>query len=261
MRYAAPRRSPKRWVRRLACCACLATAAAMPSKAQTGVLRGVVVDSADGTPIENADVLAAALHQVARSNAKGQFTLTKLVKGDLEIVIRRFGYQPQTQTIVLSGGERDSVKVELVGQPELLHAVQVDEAEKHRRQGVEDFYVRRARGIGTFITREQLEELRSTLPTDALRNVPGIQLNRTREGNTIVRFTGTHSILHRDCPPTLWLDGERVLGMELDQIPARDIEGIEIYRGASTTPAQFWQGNSQNAFCGTIVVWSRVPGA
>jgi hypothetical protein len=48
--------------------------------------------------------------------------------------------------------------------------------------------------------------------------------------------------------------------MELDQIPANDIEGIELYRGASTTPAQFWQGSTQNTFCGTIVVWSRLPG-
>jgi carboxypeptidase family protein/TonB-dependent receptor-like protein len=260
MRYVAPRRSPKRWVRRLACCACLAAVATAPSKAQTGVLRGIVVDSANGTPIEDVDILAAALRQVGRSNSKGQFTLTKLPKGELELTIRRLGYKPQTQTIVLSGGDRDSVKIELVGQPELLRAMQIDEVERHRRQGVEDFYVRRARGIGTFISREQLEELRSIQPTDALRNVPGIQLIRTRDGNNSVRFTGVSSINRRDCPPTLWLDGQRVPGMELDQIPARDIEGIELYRGASTTPAQFWQGNTSNAFCGTIVVWSRVPG-
>jgi hypothetical protein len=233
---------------------------AATAKAQTGVLRGVVVDSANGSPLENVDVLVASLKQVARSNEKGQFTLTKLSKGELEVAVRRLGYKPQTQTIVLSGGERDSVKIELVGEPELIRAMQIDEVERHRRQGVEDFYLRRARGVGTFITRQQLEDLRSIQPTDALRNVPGIQLKRLRDGNNSVRFTGTGSLSHRDCPPNLWLDGQRVTGMELDQIPARDIEGIELYRGASTTPAQFWQGNSATAFCGTIVVWSRVPG-
>jgi hypothetical protein len=90
--------------------------------------------------------------------------------------------------------------------------------------------------------------------------VPGIQLFRTRNGDNTVRFTGTTSINHRDCPPNLWLDGQKISNMELDRIPANDIEGIELYRGASTTPAQFWQGNSQNTFCGTIVVWSRLPG-
>jgi len=256
----ASRRSPGRWARRATWCVGLLAVDA-PMREQTGVLRGVVVDSADRKAITDADIMAASLRQVARSNDKGQFTLTKLPKGDLELTVRRLGYKPQTQTITLSGGERDSVMIELVGQAELLHAMEIDEVERHRRQGIEDFYVRRARGVGTFITRQQLEDLRSIEPTDALRSVPGVQLKRTRNGGNTVRFTGTGAPSRRDCPPNLWLDGQRMNGMELDQISARDIEGIELYRGASTTPAQFWQGNSQTAFCGTIVVWSRVPGA
>jgi outer membrane receptor protein involved in Fe transport len=245
----------------LLACAGLAVAAVAPaSAAQSGVLRGVVVDSTDGSLIENADILAASIKQVARSNDKGQFTLTKLSKGELEITIRRLGYLPQQQTIMVSGGDRDSVKVVLVAQPEVLQAIAIDAVERHRRQGIEDFYVRRTQGIGTFITRQQIEALRTTHSTDALRQVPGIQLFRTRSGDNTVRFTGTSSINHRDCPPNLWLDGQHVSNMELDQIPANDIEGIELYRGASTTPAQFWQGNTQNTFCGTIVVWSRLPG-
>jgi hypothetical protein len=244
----------------VACGACLVTAATRTSAAQSGVLHGVVVDSADASLIENADILIESLHKTGRSDAKGRFTLSKLTKGQVELAIRRIGYKPQRQTIVLSGGDNDSVKVELVGQPEVLKAIAIDETERHRRQGIEDFYVRRAQGIGTFITREQLEELRSTQPTDALRMVPGVQLRRARNGENLVRFTGTGSINRRDCPPNLWLDGERVANMELDQIPSGDIEGIELYRGASTTPAQFWQGNTNNTLCGTIVVWSRLPG-
>src|SRR5215467_2295682 len=165
--------------RLLACCVGLAIAAApQPSAAQSGVLRGVVVDSVDGSLIENADILAASIKQVARTNGKGQFTLTKLAKGELEIMIRRLGYLPQQQTIMLSGGVNDSVKIVLVAQPEVLQALAVDAVERHRRQGVEDFYVRRTEGIGTFITRQQLEALRTTHSIDALRNVPGIQLFR-----------------------------------------------------------------------------------
>ncbi len=255
---AVPRRSQSRMFRFLVCCACLAPA--RDTMAQNGVLRGIVVDSSDGSFVYGADILAASLHQVARSDPKGQFTLTKLPKGQLELTIRRLGYLPQQQTIMVSGGENDSLKVVLVAQPEVLQTIAVDAVERHRRQGVEDFYVRRAQGIGTFITRQQLDELRGTQATEALRTIPGIQLFRTRTGDNTVRFTGTSSINRRDCPPNLWLDGQRVANMELDRIPAQDIEGIELYRGASTTPAQFWQGNTQNTFCGTIVVWSRLPG-
>jgi hypothetical protein len=234
---------------------------ARTSAAQSGVLRGVVVDSADGSLLENVGILVDSLKKVARTDSKGRFTLTKMPAGQVELAIRRLGYKPQHQTIVLSGGVNDSVKVVLVAQPEVLSAIAVDEVERRHRQGIEEFYVRRAEGIGTFITRDQLEELRSTQPTDALRMVPGVQLGRARNGERTVRFTGTTSINHRDCPPSLWLDGQRVPNMELDQIPAQDIEGIELYRGASTTPAQFWQGNTNTTLCGTIVVWSRSPGA
>jgi outer membrane receptor for ferrienterochelin and colicins len=257
---AVPWRLGNRELHVLAGCACLAAFAPQHSAAQAGVLRGVVVDSADGSLIEAADVLAASVREVTRTNAKGQFTLSKLPKGQLELTVRRLGYLPQQQTIMVSGGDNDSVKVVLVAQPAVLEAIAVDASERHRRQGIEDFYVRRAQGIGTYITRQQLEDLRSTQPTDALRNVPGVQLFRARNGDNTVRFTGTKSINHRDCPPNLWLDGQRMSNMELDQIPAQDIEGIELYRGASTTPAQFWQGNSNNTLCGTIVVWSRLPG-
>src|SRR5690348_15684017 len=178
--------------------ACLMALASSRVSGQSGVLRGVVVDSADGTPIENADILLIALHQVARSNAKGQFTLIKLPKGEVELTIRRLGYEPQTETIRLSGGERDSVKVVLVGRPEVLDAVRVNEAERHRRQGVEDFYVRRAQGIGTFITRAQLDQLHSTQPSEALRTVPGIQLRQRRDGSSSIRFIGTSNLSQRD---------------------------------------------------------------
>jgi hypothetical protein len=59
--------------------------------------------------------------------------------------------------------------------------------------------------------------------------------------------------------PTIWLDGQRALGLELDDLSANDIEGMELYQSLSTTPPQFSHGGSTTP-CGTIVVWSRVPG-
>jgi hypothetical protein len=56
----------------------------------------------------------------------------------------------------------------------------------------------------------------------------------------------------------MWIDGQRAPGIEIDELPVNDIEGIELYRGASTTPAQFWQGSGPS--CGTVVIWTRTPG-
>ena len=246
--------------RLLAITACLALIAghARTARAQgTGTLRGVVIDSATRTPVSGAEVSAAALRQFARTDHHGEFTLDKLPAGEIELSIRRVGYEPQRETIVATGGSRDSVLIVLVAQPEVLSGVAVSAAARRQREGVQGFYARRERGVGAFVTREDLEARHARVPTDAL-NLPGISLVHTRYG-TSVRFT-TGASLRRNCPPTLWIDGQRARGMELDEIPVNDIEGIELYHGPSVTPAQFWQGNESNTACGTIVVWSRTPG-
>jgi hypothetical protein len=57
------------------------------------------------------------------------------------------------------------------------------------------------------------------------------------------------------CNPLIWVDGQQAPGLEIDDILASDIHAIEVYRGPSTTPAQFVMNGS--APCGTIVVWTR----
>lgn len=246
---------------RLAAIVCLAGMiagrAATASAQGTGTLRGVVLDSATRAPVAGAEVSAHALRQFARTDARGQFTLVKLPAGEIELSVRRVGYEPLSETIVATGGPRDSVLIVLVAQAEVLSGVAVSAAAQRQREAVEGFYARRARGIGAFVTREDLEARHARVPTDAL-SLPGIALVRTRYG-TSVRFTTTTS-MRRNCSPTLWIDGQRAPGMELDDIPVNDIEGIELYHGPSVTPPQFWQGNETNTTCGTIVVWSRAPG-
>jgi hypothetical protein len=242
----------------IACLAGLIAGGATDAGAQgTGTLQGVVIDSATRAPLAGAEVTAPALRLFARTDDHGRFTLDKLAGGELELSVKRLGYEPQRETIVATGGPRDSVLVVLVAQPVVLAGVPVSAAEDHRRLGVKGFYERRARGVGAFITRDDLEARHARVPTDAL-NLPGVALVHGRYG-TAVRFT-TGSNMRRNCAPTLWVDGQRAPNMELDEIPVDDIEGIELYHGPSITPAQFWLGNRSNTTCGTIVVWSRTPG-
>jgi hypothetical protein len=230
--------------------ACLAAQSA-------GTLLGVVVDSATRATLSGAEVSALALRQVVQTDERGRFTLTKVPAGEVELSIRRVGYEPQRETIIGTGGSRDSVLIVLVARPAVLSEVAVSAVGRHHREGIDGFYARRARGIGAFVTREDLESRHARVPTDAL-NLPGVALVPTRFG-TAVRFT-TGASLRRNCAPTLWVDGQRAPNMELDEIPVDDIEGIELYHGASVTPGQFWQGNTTSTTCGTIVVWSRTPG-
>ena len=113
------------------------------------------------------------------------------------------------------------------------------------------------RGVGQYVTRDEIEKRWGGTPSDLLRNTPGIRFVRTSRGKGI-RFPTTSINRREDCMPMIWLDGQKAPGMEIDDITLGDIEGIELYNGPSTTPMQFSQMQGSNN-CGTIVVWSRPP--
>jgi hypothetical protein len=233
----------------LALCATSATA-------QQSLLRGIVTDSS-GDPIADAAVAIVALHHAMRTNDAGRFVFDKLPAGEVEVSVRRIGYEPRTVKVMLTTAAADSITVKLTELAEVMSAIAVSAQEAHRRQGIEDFYWRRARGIGAFFTKEEIRARNVSAPSDMLRSTPGVRFVRAGGGKGI-RFVSP-SNARRDCMPTIWLDGQRALGLELDDLSANDIEGMELYQSLSTTPPQFSHGGSTTP-CGTIVVWSRVPG-
>ncbi len=217
---------------------------------------GVVRDTA-GAVVEEADVSIAALRLLTRTDGVGAFTLRRVQPGAVTIMIRRLGYSPRTIPIVVRPGAVESLTVVLEPLPVQLAGVSVMAPELRRRFAIEEFYRRRARGIGgSFVTREDIEARHASRLSDVLRSVPALRFVRVRGGMGI-RFVSA-STQRRDCVPMLWLDGVRAPGMEIDDFPPSTIEGIELYPGPSTTPLQFSQSGVTS--CGTIVVWSRVPG-
>ncbi|MGH7620613.1 MAG: carboxypeptidase regulatory-like domain-containing protein [Gemmatimonadaceae bacterium] len=226
--------------------------------AQQAAIRGVVTDSSRA-PVPLASVAVIAVHEAVRTDDHGRFVLAKLPVGKVEISVRRIGYAPRTVQVTLSAAGIDSLAVVLNEVPDEIEAMNVSIAERHRRQGVEDFYFRRAQGAGgIFITRDEILSQRASTPSDLLRTTPGLRLVSVAGGKG-VRFS-TVTTLRRgaDCQPVMWVDGQRAANMEIDDIPLNDIEGIELYRGTSTTPGQFWQSGASQ--CGSIIVWTRIPG-
>jgi hypothetical protein len=228
------------------------------ARAQDGTVQGVVTDSM-GKPIPDADVAIVVLHQLTRSDSSGRFVFTKLPRGEHEVSVRRVGYTPETIKVAVNEMAY-SYTVVLVPQAAVLSAMQVNAAEQRLRLGIEEFYRRRAKGLGgTFFTRDEILARNARRSSDVLRNSPGVRFVRTRSGNGIRFSGGGSSSMRRECTPVIWLDGQEVQNMEIDDIPVHDIEGIEVYTGVATTPMQFSPRQSRDE-CGTIVVWTRIPG-
>jgi hypothetical protein len=242
--------------RRLLICGGLLVFAGQYGFAQ-GTLRGVVRDKA-GKPIADADVGIVTLRRLVKTDEQGRFTLTKLPGGVIEISIRRLGYEPSKVSASVGAMDPDTLVVTLSENVAILEAVNVNKGEVRQREAIEDYYRRVVRGVGQYITRDQIENRWGGNPSDMLRNTPGIRFIKLPSGGRGVRFPAT-SINMRDCAPMIWIDGQKAPGLEVDDVTLGDIEGIELYKGASTTPMQFSQSLGGTNSCGTIVIWTRPP--
>jgi hypothetical protein len=229
---------------------------AHPAEAQKGKLTGVVRDSA-GVPVPEADVSIPSAHLLTRTDNVGAFVLSRVDAGRAELSVRRLGFVPRSLQVDVKPNENDTLVVVMAAQALELPGVAINDQTKRHLLWIEDFYRRRAKGIGgTFYTRDDIEARHASRLSDVLREAPGVRFIRSRGGSGI-RFD-TPANFRRDCVPQYFIDGQRVPNIEIDDLPARDVEGVELYAGPSSTPTQFQQGAVTS--CGTVVIWSRVPG-
>jgi hypothetical protein len=219
-------------------------------------INGQVRDSS-GAPIRGALVTIARLQLETRTDTLGTFSFSRVPSGQASLLVRRMGYAPQTIEHLVSGNSIDSLSLTLTMQPLQLAPIVVSERDLRRKLYMDEFHRRRKSGQGHYITREEIESRHTSRLSDVVRNVPGLRLVRTR-GGFGVRFQSAAS-MRINCAPMIWLDGQRAPDMELDELTASDIEGIELYSGPSQTPMRFSQGAQST--CGTVVIWTRQPGS
>lgn len=238
-----------------------AAAGALPAqnaapRAEARPLVGLVQRD-DGAPL--ADVAVEGAGQRVRTDSEGRFQLRTTRRDTLTLFLRHPGYEPIAVTLRAHHLGGDTILVRMERTAQALDEVRVRGADLRSPLGLGGFDERRARGIGTFVTREEIERRHTSRLSDVLRGRRGLILVRTPTGGLGVRFS-IASGRQRRCIPDLWLDGQRARGMELDDIPANTVEGIELYATIASVPFQFATGGTGMERCGTIVVWSRPPG-
>jgi hypothetical protein len=229
-------------------------AAAQPARRE---LVGIVRDTT-GVAIEGAtvDIQGAT----ARTNAKGAFQLWTADIDTLTISVRRLGFNPVSAMVAARHRQWDTVVVEMEANPQILAALTVKGAATRRALGLRDFDERRAQGLGIFVTRAEITDRNVFRPSDVLRNKRGVHLVRLANGYYGVRFAAYSSGRRASCTPDIWIDGQMARGMEIDDVSATDIEGMELYESFSSVPFEFTPRSISAGHCGTIVVWTRVPG-
>ncbi|MBX9929894.1 MAG: TonB-dependent receptor [Gemmatimonadaceae bacterium] len=223
--------------------ALLACAAATLSAQTTGTITGRVLDADNNQPVEGAQVSITGTAFGRVSDADGKFTLVNIPAGALTISVRRIGYAMQSRPISLTAGASLTVNFTLTKAGFSLAGVVVTATGEERKKeignavttvGSADFE------RGAVGNTQQILQGRSTGVT-VLANGGG-----PGAGGSI-RLRGVNSITQGN-RPLIYVDGIRIFNgnsptgvssrqsvSPLNDIPASDIERIEVVKGPAAT--------------------------
>ena len=203
----------------------------------TGGVQGQVLDEADGEPLPGATVLIEELDVGAATDSDGTFEITGVEPGTYTLRVTFVGYQPQEQTIEIASGEMTEVIVEMpAGEAQLDELVVTGYEQVQRREETSSI---------SSVTAEDIGDVSLQNPESMLQGrMAGVDVTATSGnpgGAFQVNVRGTGSI-NAASEPLYIVDGTQIsfdaLSGQTSQSPlnmlnARDIESIEVLKGAA----------------------------
>jgi hypothetical protein len=218
-------------------------------------LRGRVLSRSRAEPVEQAFVFLLANGKGGMTDAEGRFSIRNVAPGVDTVQVRYFGFEPSTTVVDLKPGHITDATL-LISNAVLEVADLTVEVRRIYTGKLRGFEERRMKGFGDFITPQQIERRQPKVPSDMLRGFAGVVVGSEQFGQTEVYFTKGGS--SGRCYPTVWLDGQPMRNMNIDEITGADLLAMELYQGGTQMPPQ-WASNS----CGLIIVWTKegpIPG-
>lgn len=257
------------WV--LLCTCIFATPISAQRNAVEGIIRGQIIDHETGEGIAGAlvEVLddKERIHRSVTADDSGYFAIRRVRPGPFWLRASRIGYaRSKTPPWQLASGEALTVELRLNREAVVLaplkvmaRAITVSPVLSNYRERVQ------RRMGGFFITREDIVNRKPARVTDLLETVPGITVQSGR-GMASARMVsvgrGMQGAGGSSCPVQIYVDGilatrGRQPVSPDDLVAPETLEGIEVYRGLSTVPAEFL---TPEARCGVIAIWTRRGG-
>ena len=234
----------------------------------TGIV-GVLTDAETDALLVGVSVRAGRGQMGTLTDVRGEFLLDNLIPGQHVVEFSMIGYSPRADTIRVTAGRVTNVRVSLSVDPVQLDPIEVSVERREVKLQEVGFYNRRYTGFGKFIDRQEIEDKGPSEVTDLFTGIPGVEVYpdpfNGLEKYVVLRvgrlLIPTENEYDR-CFPTVYVDG--LLSAHGGSEPARldnflntmAISGIEIYTSEAGLPPQYARG----AFCGVILIWTRVTG-
>ena len=211
-----------------------------------GSIIGTVRSGEQGPGLEGARVLLIGTELVVITNSKGEFAFHGITPGKYVIQASAIGFGTLSSPIDVKPLETVEVRFEADAESFRLPDLEVAE----RPNLPADFVRRSQEGRGRYFSRAEIEKRSPQTVADLLRTVPGMRVD--------CRGIVCRAVLSRaprNCQPTYWMDGIPADPALVWLQPPRDLDGVEVYSGPSSTPPELERGSN----CGAIVLWTRTP--
>ena len=216
---------------------------------------GQVVDTL-GYPVPDVEVLIMGTDFRTTTNRDGRFAMDGLPLGLQIARARKVGYKVQYLTVRLAGGQQWDGKIGIRRLPQFLGEILVvgkygKPPEYASTSKYDEFYRRRSKRVGKFMTKEEIGKTAAGRISELLRSIPGVRASFVAPGEP-------EDVSFLNCPSFnvgVWIDGQKMtgnVGEVLPLITPSDIEAIEVYQRQTLIPPEF-RDNS----CGAIVMWTR----
>ncbi len=218
-------------------------------------IAGQVVDTL-GYPVPDVEVLLMGTEYQTTTDRDGKFAMNGLPLGLQIARARKVGYKVQYFTIRLAGGQQWEGKIGIRRLPQFLGEIVVvgkygKPPQYARTSKYDEFYRRRSKRVGKFLTREEIDKSAAGRISELLRSIPGVRASFVAPGEA-------EDVSFLNCQAfniSVWVDGAKMtgnVGEVLPLITPSDIETIEVYQRQTLIPPEF-RDNS----CGAIVMWTR----
>jgi hypothetical protein len=188
---------------------------------------------------------------VTVTNEKGEFAMRNLPSGSKVLLVRHVGFVAAVVPVDLSSREEKRVSIKLTKFVETMDPVLVTA----RREAALDkvgFTQRSKTGMGYYMGPERLEHMHPPFVTDLLRQVPGLRVLRSYNGDIITstRTTGNGCVQYYldDTPYS-----EMIPGDINNIVTGKEVMALEVYQGGVVPP----QYERSGASCVTIILWTR----
>lgn len=230
------------------------------AQSRPGVVVGSVRDSSGHRLSQTIIRLVGIGESVApvTTDDSGGYRVVGVAPGRAQLFARRIGYAPETLSVVIADGETRRADFVLSTVAVELQGALVTADPTRGKMG--PFNVRRARGVGAFVTRREIEQRQASSVSELLRYIPGVGVLQRMAGEPqpVQMRRSAQSSSQTNCTVSMYVDGQPYPNGNVDDFPPLSIEGIEVYKSASEIPADF---RTRDAMCGLIAIWTRDPDA